>query len=196
MASKKQDFDFEKMRLDYAFEQGIDFRNRVIRVTGPIGTPGPFDISFTTFDMVDAAMTEMEKQSNDPVTIRINSPGGEVYEGLAIVGRLSASPCQIITESYGHTMSAATLITACGDIRKMSKYTIAMFHQCSYGLQGSHEEVKQEVEQMEREEKLWAKWMANLSKKSEKFWFTAVKKKNVYLTAEEMLKYGVIDEII
>ncbi len=196
MAKKNNEFEYERLRLDYVFESGIDFKNRIIRVTGCIGYPGPMDDSFCTFDILDSALTEMESKSSDPVTIKINSPGGSVYEGMAMVGRLKASPCQIITEGYGHVMSAATLILACGDVRKVSKYCMSMFHQSSYGLQGSHEEIKQEVEQMEREEKLWAKWIAELSSKTEKFWYGVVKKKNVYLTADQMSDYGVADEII
>jgi ATP-dependent protease ClpP protease subunit len=71
-----------------------------------------------------------------------------------------------------------------------------MFHQSSYGLSGSHEQVKQEVEQMEKEEKLWAKWISSMSTKSEGFWYTVVQKKNVYLVADKLLAYGVVDEIL
>ena len=93
-------------------------------------------------------------------------------------------------------MSAATLITACGDIRKISKYCMFMIHQSSYGISGNHEQVKREVEQMESEEKLWAKWMAEMSNKTAAYWYKIVKNKNVYLTAEEVLKHKIVDEII
>lgn len=202
MAKTKTDFEYEKLRLEYIFTSGVDFKNRTVRVCGQIGSPqyGPFgDMSedFCDFNIIDSALTEMEKESIDkPITIKINSPGGSVYEALSIVGRLKASPCQIITEGYGHVMSSATLILACGDVRKLSKYCVSMFHQSSYGVSGSHEEIKEAVQQAEREEKLWARWIAELSNKSESFWYKTVKKKNVYLTSEEMLKYGVVDEIV
>lgn len=195
----KHDLDHKKLKLEYSFEQGVDFDNRIIRLTGTIGTSsGPFDMedTFCNFDILDAALTEMEKSSEDPIIVRINSGGGSVYEALAMVGRIKASSCKIITEAYGHCMSAATLLLACGDERKVSKYCISMFHQSSYGIQGSHEEIKEEVAQMEREEKLWAKWISELSTKDERFWKNKVKKKNMYLTAEEMLSWGVVDAII
>jgi ATP-dependent protease ClpP protease subunit len=195
--AKKNDIDAEKLRLDYIFEYGIDFKNRIIRITGSIGPCGQHDSSYCSFDLIDGAMTELEKLSiEEPITVRINSPGGELYEALAIVGRLTSSPCKIITEGYGHVMSAATLILACGNVRKISKFCITMFHQSSYGLSGSHEQVKQEVEQMEKEEKLWAKWISSMSTKSEGFWYTVVQKKNVYLVADKLLAYGVVDEIL
>lgn len=191
----KNSVEAEKLRLDYVFESGVDFKNRIVRVSGVI-TGSSFEETFCSFDIIDGALTEMEKESNEPITLKVNSPGGEVYEGLAIVGRIKNSPCTIITEGYGHVMSASTLILACGDIRRMSRYCTFMCHQSSYGVAGSHEQVKEQVEQMERSEKSWAKWMAEVSSKSEAFWYKTVKKKDVYLSAEEVLKYGVIDEII
>lgn len=194
-SQSREAFLREKLKLDFSFDYGVDFDNRVVRMSGYIGDILE-DFESVTFDKVDAALTRMENDSSEPITIRLNSGGGSVYEGLAIVGRLTSSPCEIIVEAYGCCMSAATLILACGDHRRISKYTISMFHQSAYGVSGSHEEVKEQVEQQEKEEKLWAKWVAELSKKTEKFWYKTVKKKNVYLTAEKMFAYGVVDEII
>lgn len=193
----KFDFDSEKLRLEYAFDMGVDFKNRTVRISGAIGEMDQLGNISNDFSFVDSALTELEHRNpNEPITVKINSPGGSVYEALAIVGRIKASPCEITTIGMGCIMSAATLILACGDLRKISKYCMSMFHQSSYGLEGSHEEVKEQVKQMEQEEKLWAKWVAELSNKSENFWYRTVKKKDVYLTADKMLQYGVIDEII
>lgn len=194
--SKKSEKAVEdaKSNLEFILESGVDFQNRIIRISGIIA--GVDEEMFYSFAKIDSALTQMEKQSHNPITIKINSPGGEVYEGLAIVGRLTSSPCEIITEAFGHVMSAATLILACGDTRRMSKYCSFMCHQSTYGIRGSHEQVKEHVEQMETQEKAWAKWMSDVSSKSESFWHTVVKNKDVYLSTEEVLKYGVIDEII
>ena len=198
MTKKKSNVELEKLEREYALDHGIDFENRVIRVTGAIGTPGPMsdDGDYFDFNLCDFALTRFEKDPDLPVTLKINSPGGECYEALAIIGRLKSSQCAIITEGYGHVMSAATLILMGGDIRKLSKYCISMFHEISYGVGGNHEDVKEHVLQSEKEMKRWAGYYEEFSKKSAKWWLGKMKKKEYYPTPKEMLEVGAVDEII
>ena len=183
-----QEAEKEAMRLDFLYGEGVDIRGRSIRINEPIGE--------ATYDRLESALSDFERENRKQVTIKINSLGGSVYDALAIVGRLKASPCKIITEGQGAVMSAATLILMCGDKRRMSKFCTPMFHQSSYHLSGDHENVKEEVAQMEQEERKWAAWLAEVSTKDAKFWYKIVKKKNFYPTPEQMLEYGAIDEII
>lgn len=173
--------------LEYTFGFKVDFKNRVILLSG--------EIDQEMFEIVEAGLTEMESQSRSTVTIKINSPGGEVYQALAIVGRLKKSKCKIITEGYGHIMSAATLVLACGDERKISKYAFFMHHETSYGIEGKHSELKAEVMQAEREEQCWAQWMEEWSQKPKKFWTDNGRTKNAYFSPDQLLKFGVVDEI-
>lgn len=184
----KNDADMEKLRLDLLFENGISIQDRTVLISG--------EIVEGDFDRLDSAMNELERGTKAGVTIRINSPGGNVYEALAMIGRLTSSKCHITTEGYGQVMSAATLLLACGDKRRISKYCTFMAHESSYSLKGTHSNIKEEVEQAERDERLWASWMAELSEEPEAFWFSVVKKKNVYLNSEQCLLMGVVDEII
>lgn len=190
MSEKKNiEFEKEKLRLEYLFEHGIDLEGRIIRLSGTIDEE--------SFEAFDYQLSELERLNpRKTITIRINSPGGSVYDALAIVGRIRSSTCPIITEGYGQIMSAAVLVLAAGKKRKMSNYAWFMHHQSSYVVAGSHDDVVDEVQQMEREERMWCKWMSELSSKTEKFWTTAAKKKNFYATAEECVKMGIIDETI
>lgn len=176
------------IHLETLFDRGVNFRDRIITLTGEVEEP--------MFDLVDAALSEMESDSRKAVTIRINSPGGSTYEALAIIGRLKASKCKIITEGYGHIMSAATLILACGDERRISTYSWFMTHEASYEVTGKHKEIKNTVAQVEREETQWAKWMEQFTKKDEKFWKKVASDRDAYYSPEELLELGVIDEII
>lgn len=182
-------FEKEKLRLEYLFESNIDLAGRVIRIVGNIGD--------ATYEDLDCQLSELERLNpRKTVTIRISSPGGSVYDALAIVGRMSSSSCPIITEGFGQVMSAATLILAAGKKRRMSRYCMFMHHKSSYMIGGDHDSVVDEVKQVEREEKLWSEWMSEFSKRTSQFWYNAAKKKNYYATAQECLKLGVIDEII
>ena len=109
---KTQDNERLELHLKYLFDQAINFKDRVITIDS--------DIDGELFAWIDAALTELESHSRKAITVRIRSEGGDVYKALAIIGRLKKSKCQIVTEGYGCIMSAATMILACGDIRRIS----------------------------------------------------------------------------
>ena len=203
MTSKKEDskLELEKYALEVSIEHGIDFENRTIRITGTIGDCShPIaggEGEYFDFNLLDVALTKMENDSNTlPITLKINSGGGIVYEALAIIGRIKSSPCPIITEGYGCVMSAATLILMAGDIRRLSKFCCTMFHAMQYGTDGAHDDIKEHVAQADKEMKKLAQYYADFSTESASFWTRKMKKKEYYPTAEEMLKHGAIEEVI
>jgi len=175
------------MHLEYLFSMGVNFIDRTITITGDIEAPW--------FDIVDASMAEFERKSKKGVTVKIYSEGGSVYEAMAIVARLKKSKCYITTEGYGCIMSAATIILACGDLRKMSDLAVFMHHEASYSLEGKHSEITNYVAHAEREEKLWAKCMAKFSEESEDYWMEFGKHIDRFFFANECLELGVVDEI-
>jgi len=188
---KNSDVEAQKLHLEYAFDNGIDFKNRIIRITTSIGEGG------FTFDYLDGAMNEMENHSKtEPITIKINSPGGDVYETFAMMGRIKNSSCPIITEAYGHCMSAATLLLMCADRRKISKYCVAMFHKISYHIAGSHDDITDHVKQSEIEMKNLIGFYEEFSNKPARFWTAKITKKEFYPSPKDLLEYGAVDEII
>lgn len=184
----------EKQRLEYLFDS-IDFKNRVIRLSGSVGDSGDEDSPHFTFREVDAALSELERLSPEPIKIRINSFGGEVYEAQAIVGRITSSSCHITTEGYGAVMSAATLILMCGKKRRLSRFTTCMFHKMTYGIYGTHDDNDDQVKQAAKEQKLWATWYEKYSNKKVRFWMGVMKKKQYYPTPEQMVDFGAVDEL-
>lgn len=186
-ATNENKLTYAALILNYAFDYGIDLKNRTIKITGPIDQ--------FSFDLVDTAMTYFEAESKASVIIRINCPGGDTYEAMAIIARLRMSKCHIITECLGHCMSAATLILSCGDKRRMSKLASWMWHESSYGLEGKHSEIKATAKQVEREELLWANTMAEFSNKNSKYWLKTGIGIDAYFSADELLKTGAIDEV-
>lgn len=175
------------LHLDCLFDRGVNFQDRIITLSD--------EVDIVMFNILDSALSHMESEGGKSVKIRIHSFGGSAYDALAIVGRLKSSPCRIITEGYGEIMSAATLILACGNKRKISKYAWFMHHEAAYAMEGKHTEHKDSVRQMEREERQWANIMAEFSNKNSDYWYN-LGKKDTYLTPEELLKLGIVDEII
>ena len=198
---KKSEFEIQKYNFETSLDHGIDFENRIIRVSGSIGDcSSPLSGGsgeFFDFNLLDVAMTRMEKDSSElPITIKVNSEGGLVYEAFAMIGRIKNSPCPIITEGYGCVMSAATLILMSGDHRRLSRYCSTMFHAMQYGTNGDHADIKEHVAQAEKEMKNLTRYYEEFSTKPASFWTRKIKKKEYYPSAEEMLDHGAIDEII
>lgn len=64
----------------------------------------------------------------DRVTVRINSPGGEVYDGLAIYNLLRGHPGGVDVVVDGLAASAASFIAMAGETVSMSAHTRMMIH--------------------------------------------------------------------
>lgn len=175
--------------LQYEFELGVDFRRRRIKITD--------EIDSFTFDIVDGAMTEMESQGKGDITIIINSPGGSSYHAMAIRSRIRKSTCKVVTQGYGHVMSAATILLASGTRRReIAEEAFFMWHEASYDPgDGRHSAHKATVAQIDREEKYWAKCMADITNGDVEFWQTEGIGKDAYFSAEELVAMGVADEV-
>ena len=176
--------------LSFWFEKHVNFEDRIIRLTG--------EIDEEKYNLVDSAMTEFERRGRSAVTVRINSEGGCTYQAMAIVGRLTSSKCDIITEGYGAIMSAATLILACGKEtkRRISKYSWFMWHEASYEYSGRVSEHDAQLKQVKKEESFWCENMAKITKKPIKFWKENGVGIDTYYTPEQLVALGVADEII
>lgn len=183
----RSEFEKEALRLDFAFHNAVNFTDRVVRLDGDLEDD-------CDFGLIDFALSEMERTSRKAITVRLKSYGGSVSEALAILGRFKRSKCQIRVEGYGVIMSAATILLAGADIRSLSKFATVMHHQSSYGVHGKHDDITLTVKQMEKEERIWASWMAEFTKQDADFWYKKGKK-DFYFTAEEALELGMIDEI-
>lgn len=176
-----------KLNIDTALNNGINLRDRTIQLVG--------DIDSELFSFFDAAMTILESHSRKGITVKINSMGGAVYDGIAIVSRIRASNCKVTTECYGAAMSAACLILASGHKRRISELSWAMWHEASYEAEGRHSQIKYQTQQTDREEQVWAKAMAKYSLMDESFWLDIGQHKDYYISAEQCLELGLVDEI-
>lgn len=62
------------------------------------------------------------------ITLRINSPGGSVTDGLAIYNALKRHPAKVTTEIDGIAASIASLIAMAGDTVNMASNALFMIH--------------------------------------------------------------------
>lgn len=65
-----------------------------------------------------------------PVSVAINSPGGDVFEGVAIYNLLAAHPAEVTVKVLGVAASAASVVAMAGDRIEMGAGAFLMIHNC------------------------------------------------------------------
>jgi ATP-dependent protease ClpP protease subunit len=64
----------------------------------------------------------------NPVTVKINSPGGDMFEGIAIYNLLREHPAKVTVDVMGWAASAASIIAMAADEIRMGLGTFMMVH--------------------------------------------------------------------
>ena len=84
-----------------------------------------------------------------PVTVSINSPGGDMFEGIAIYNMLREHKGPITVKVLGIAASAASVIAMAGDTVEIGKAAFLMIHNCSVGLYGNRHDLRDAADWME-----------------------------------------------
>jgi len=179
----------DETHFNNIFDNNVNFKERVIYLND--------DIDSSSLELFQKAFDEFDRTPDQPVRVEISSYGGSVYDMLGMIDRIRNSPCHVVTRGLGKIMSAATFILGAGDERLMGKNSWAMIHEISDWIRGSLSELKVELKHTEELEAHCYRLYEEFSKgKTKAKVFEKMCSKNCYLTAEQTLKLGLIDEII
>ncbi|APE43407.1 peptidase [Sulfitobacter alexandrii] len=80
------------------------------------------------------------------VTVKINSPGGDMFEGIAIYNLLRKHPAKVSIEVMGWAASAASIIAMAGDDIRMGLGTFMMVHNAWGGVIGNRHDMREAAE--------------------------------------------------
>jgi ATP-dependent Clp protease, protease subunit len=144
-------------------------------------------------------MENLNKTSVKPLTLYINSTGGDLYCAFALIDIMKQSYHPIRTIGIGAVMSAAFLIFASGarGERYASRNASFMCHQHTEQLEGKHHDLKAAM----REGDSYNTKMINCLQEATGLLRSQVKSKllpasDVYLSAEEVVQFNVADQVI
>ena len=130
------------------------------------------------------------------ITLNITSYGGDVYAMLGTIDYFKSLPVKVNTHCVGACMSAAAVILACGTgKRSMTENSTVMVHEGSAFESGKTSDVLKGADHLKKLQSNINRIMGDVTNKSTEFW-EGVSKSDTYLTADECLEYGIIDEII
>ncbi len=163
--------------------------DRIIFVSG--------EIESTMANTIIAQLIYLESKDPDKdIMMYINSPGGEITSGLAILDTMNYIKCDVHTVCVGMAASMASVLLACGTKGKRSALPNAevMIHQPIGGAEGQASDIKIAAEHILKTKKKMNKILADATGQS----IEQIEKdtdRDNFLSAEEAQKYGLIDNI-
>ena len=166
--------------------------DRIIMLTGMVNNESA--------SLIIAQMLFLESADcNKDINFYINSPGGSVTDGFAIVDTMNYVKCDVSTISIGQSGSAGSLLLAAG--AKGKRFALPnseiLIHQPSIwgGLQGQATDIKIHSDWLEKtKEKLNEIYSRLTGQTIDKV--RADMERDYYMTAEEAKNYGLVDKIL
>ena len=158
------------------------------------------DVNPTSASLVIAQLLFLESEDPDKeIFLYINSPGGSITDGMGIVDTINYIKCPVSTMCIGMAASMGAVLLAAGEKGKRFATPNAeiLIHQplISGGLSGQATEIKIHADHMVKTREKLNKLLSERTGQSIETIMKDTERDN-YMTAEEALKYGLIDGIL
>ena len=140
-------------------------------------------------------VSDLGKVKSKTINVEINSPGGDVFAGLAIYNALKSSGKEIVVKVMGVAASAASLIAMAGDKIVMPKNSFMMIHNPWSFAMGNADELRETADTLD---KIGASLKATYASKTgmDEKELDALLAKDTWLTADEALEMGFATEVV
>jgi len=141
------------------------------------------------------------KDEYEPIEFYLSTNGGSASDMFAIydVMRMVRKDCEIHTVGIGKVMSAGVLLLAAGTKgkRKIGKNCRVMIHSVLAGSEGPLHNLENEMNEIRWTQERYIKALIEESKLTQTTMNKLLQKHvNIYLSAEEAVKYGLADEVV
>lgn len=158
---------------------------------------------------IDASLVEISKmiqianiedigkpvEDRVPIKLLIFSGGGADQPTWNLVDIIKSSKTPVWTINAGMCMSNGLSLLVAGHKRFALEHSSAMYHSGFAGLAGTREQVSSAQKWLDEQNKIYEKWFFSRVNIDQKL-FNRKKSTDWYFTAEEMLKYGIVDKIV
>lgn len=175
-------------------ERAMDIYSRLLK-DRIIFLGGPIDDNVANSIVAQLLFLDSENPDSD-ISIYINSPGGSVTAGMAIYDTMKYIHCDVRTVCIGlaASMGAFLLMSGTKGKRLALPNSEIMIHQPSGGASGQATDVSIHAEWLLKTKKKMNKMMAEMTGQTLKK-LEADAERDHFMTADEALAYGIIDEI-
>jgi len=176
-------------------ERGMDIYSRLLKERIIfIGTP----IDDTVANLVVAQLLFLQSEdATKDISIYINSPGGSIYAGLAVYDTMQYMKPDVATFCMGMAMSMGAVLLAAG--AKSKRYALPnstiLIHQPLGGAEGQAADIEITAREIMRLRDALYQILVHHTGQS----LDVIKRdsdRNYYMSADDALKYGIVDEIL
>lgn len=163
-------------------------------IFGEIGDPGagPFEQGGTTPAQVKRDLDRMGDVAE--IVVKINSPGGNFFDGLAIFNLLKSHPARIRVEVEGLAASVASVIAMAGDVVIMRRDSYLMIHRASMAAAGHGEDLREAGALLDRIDQQMVDIYSRRAKVSRKH-LVELLAAETWLIAHDAVRLGFADEV-
>jgi ATP-dependent Clp protease protease subunit len=164
-------------------------RDRLLWVAGPV------DDRMST--VVQAQLMFLDSSDKTDITMHIDSPGGSVKSGLSMVDVMQYISCDIRTVNTGMAASMGSVLLGAGTKGKRSslRFSKTMLHQTSGGAGGNIQDARINFVEWEKTNKILFELLGDFCGKTPEQ-VTEDASRDFWLSADEALEYGIIDEVV
>jgi ATP-dependent Clp protease protease subunit len=164
--------------------------DRILWVAGPVND--------RMSAIIQAQLLFLEQQDKKKtITMHIDSPGGSVKSGLSIVDSMSLCKAPIATINVGMAASMGSVLLGAGTkgMRSSLRFSKTMLHQSSGGAMGNIQDARITMLEWEKTNRILFELLGEYC---EKTWEQVASdaQRDLWLSADEALAYGIIDEVI
>lgn len=175
------------------YQYYIGLQNRTIMVNSTIDA--------SILETAILPLLQMDNDgTNEPIKIIISTPGGSVYDGIVLCDVIDKLKCptEVVVITYAYSMGSLILMAGYNNpnvTKKCYKHSTALIHGGSLYFEGNASNVRDQFRFNEEFEAKIKEYMLSHSKITEEE-YEKFNKKEWYMTSEDMLKYGLVDEVI
>ena len=164
-------------------------RDRLLWVAGPVND------NMST--VVQAQLMFLDSTDKTDITMHIDSPGGSVKSGLSMVDVMQYISCDIRTVNTGMAASMGSVLLGAGTKGKRSslRFSKTMLHQTSGGAGGNIQDARINFIEWEKTNKILFELLGEFCGKSAEQ-VTEDAARDFWLSADEAVDYGIIDEVV
>jgi len=167
-------------------------KERIVFMTGEVET--------NMCNIIVAQMLFLEAENSEsPINLYINSPGGSVYDGLAVYDIMQYIKCPVATYVTGMAASMGSFIAQAGTpgMRFLLPRAITMIHQPSSGTRGKVSDMEIDLlESLRIKKEMTELYVVHNSKGVTYDKFAELMDRDKWLTAPQAIDLGLADQII
>lgn len=147
------------------------------------------------FEVHSKEIVSQLKDANGPVTVRVNSYGGDIYEGISIMNALRSYPGQVTAIVEGVAASAASVIAVCGATRtEVCPGAEIMVHLPWMSAPGNSDDLRKAADDLERTALSMADLYAEKAGGGQKLWLDMMRDET-WFSAQEAVDAGLADAV-